>query len=189
MNVAQNVTSTVILFGMLALAGHPVLAEAADAGNGTSVFAQVQRQQEEKASSDQPADQPPAATRRGTGAGMMSGEQGTMDPKMMQMHGGASSGKMGGATGGMGQGMMGGGMGPMGPCPMMMARTDKDFSAEQVRDILEGHIAWTGNKRLKVGSVEQKDEESYVAEIVTVDDSLVQRLEVNRSTGAMQPID
>jgi hypothetical protein len=72
---------------------------------------------------------------------------------------------------------------------MMMARTDKDFSAEQVRDILEGQIAWTGNERLKVGSVERKDNESFVAEIVTIDDSLVQRVEVDRSTGAMRPID
>jgi hypothetical protein len=83
----------------------------------------------------------------------------------------------------MGDGMIGGGMGSM------MARTDKDLSPEQVRDILEGQIAWTGNKRLKVGGVEQKDDETYIAEIVTVDDSLVQRLEVNRSTGAARPID
>jgi hypothetical protein len=33
MNVAQNVTITAILFGMLVLAGHPVRVEAADAGN------------------------------------------------------------------------------------------------------------------------------------------------------------
>jgi hypothetical protein len=160
MNVAQNVTITAILFGMLILGGHPVLAVAADPGNK---IAQVQGQQDEEAASGQPDDQPPATIHRGMGAGMM-----------------------GGAAGGMGQGMMSGGMGPM--CPMM-ARTDKDLSPEQVRDILEGQIAWTGNKRLKVGSVEQKDDETYVAEIVTVDDSLVQRLEVNRSTGASRPID
>lgn len=178
MNVPQKVTMTAIVLGALALAGHPVLAVAADPGNETSVFAQVQGQQDEEATSGQPADQPPGTTRRGMGAGMMGGEDGMMDPQMMmRMHGG------------MDKGMMGGGMGPMGPCPMMMTRTDKDFSAEQVRDILEGQIAWTGNKRLKVGGVEQKDEETYVAEIATVDDSLVQRVEVNRSTGAMRPID
>lgn len=181
MNVPQKVTLPAILLGALALTGHPVLAVAADPGSETSMFAQVQGQQDEETTSGQPADQPPAAARRGMGAGMMGGEDGMMDPqmmmRMMRMHGGTD------------KGMTGGGMGPMGPCPMMMARTDKDFSAEQVRDILEGQIAWTGNKRLKVGGVEQKDEETYVAEIVTVDDSLVQRVEVNRNTGAMRPID
>jgi hypothetical protein len=178
MNVPQKVTLPAILLGALALIGHPVLAVAADPGSETSMFAQVQGQQDEETTSGQPADQPPAAARRGMGAGMMGGEDGMMDPQMMmRMHGGTD------------KGMTGGGMGPMGPCPMMMARVDKDFSAEQVRDILEGQIAWTGNKRLKVGGVEQKDEETYVAEIVTVDDSLVQRVEVNRNTGAMRPID
>lgn len=184
MNVQRKATITAILFG--ALAAHVALANPAHARDEASQLAQAQGQRLNESKSDQP---PSAATRPGTGAGMMGGEHGMMDPEMMmQMHGGASSGMMGGAAGGMGQGMMGG-MGPMGLCPMMMARTDKDLSAEQVRDILEGHIAWTGNKRLKVGSVKQKDEESYVAEVVTVDDSLVQRVEVNRSTGAMRPID
>ena len=182
MNVPQKITMTAALFGALILAAHPVLAVAADSGKAPSVFAQVQGQQDEEATSGQPADQPPPAARRGMGAGMMGGDAGMMDPQMMmRMHGGMDKGMMGG--------MMGGGTGPMGPCPMMMARTDKDFSAEQVRDILEGQIAWTGNKRLKVGGVEQKDEDTYVAEIVTVEDSLVQRVEVNRSTGAMRPID
>lgn len=111
---------------------------------------------------------------------MMGGQQ-MMDPKMM-----SRMKKMHGRMMGGGSGMMGG---PMGMCPMMTADDDKNFSAEQVRDILEGQIAWSGNKRLKVGSVEQKDEDSYLAEIVTVDDSLVQRLEVDRASGAMRPVE
>jgi hypothetical protein len=187
MDVPQKATITAVLFGALVLAGHPLLADAADSGNDTSVFAQVQGQQDEEATSGRP----PATTPRGMGPGMMGPEDGMMGPemrmRMRQMHpdmmGGP--GMHGGMMGGMGPAMAGG---PVGPCPMM-ARTDKDFSAEQVRDILEGQIAWTGNERLKVGSVERKDNESFVAEIVTIDDSLVQRVEVDRSTGAMRPID
>jgi hypothetical protein len=51
-----------------------------------------------------------------------------------------------------------------------------------------GHrLAWQGNENLKVGEVAEKDEDTITAEIVTQDDSLVQRLEVNRHTGWMQP--
>lgn len=187
MNVPQKVTITAVLFGALVLAGDPMLADAADPGKETFVFAQVQGQQDEEATSGQPADQPPATTQRSVETCMMGGEDGMMmDPQMrMRMHGGMGPGMMAGR----GPGMMGGGMGSTGLCAMMMAGADKDLSPEQVRDILEGQIAWTGNERLKVGGVEQKDEKTYVAEIVTVDDSLVQRVEVNRSTGAMRPID
>lgn len=167
MKLPKKATITAVLFGALVLAGRPLPADAADPGNDTSVFAQVQEQQDEEATSGQSS----ATTPRKIGPDMMGG-----------------SGMQRGMMGGMEPGMMGGGMRPMGPCPMMV-RTDKDFSAEQIRDILEGQIAWTGNKRLKVGSVEQKDDESFVGEIVTVDDSLVQRVEVDRSTGAMRPVD
>jgi hypothetical protein len=163
MNMPRKATIVAIKAAVLlaALAAHPALADPAPHGDEASQLAQVQGQGAGEATPIAPADQTPAMDRRRMGDGMMGGEHG----------------------------MMGGGMGPMGLCPMMMTRTDKDFSAEQVRDILEGHIAWTGNERLKVRGVEKKDEESYVAEIVTVDDSLVQRVEVNRSTGAMRPID
>ena len=144
MNRSQKVTITAALFGALALAGDPVLADAAGSGNDTSAFAQVQGQQNEEATSGQPADQPPAATQREVGTCMMGGEDGMMDPQMMmRMHGG------------MRPGMKGGGAGATGLCATMMAGADKDLSAEQVRDILEGQIAWMGNERLKVGGVEQ----------------------------------
>lgn len=104
-----------------------------------------------------------------------------MDPQMMQRMMQMRGMGMGGQ--GMGsQGMMG-----LGPCGMMMGGGDKDLSAEQVKDILEGHIAWMGNERLKVGTVEAKDEDTYLAEIVTVDDSLVHTVAVDRNTGAMRP--
>jgi hypothetical protein len=45
-----------------------------------------------------------------------------------------------------------------------------------------------GNERLKVGDVTRTDDDTIVAEIVTVDDSLVQRLEIDRHSGRMQRI-
>ena len=39
-----------------------------------------------------------------------------------------------------------------------------------------------------MGKVEEKDENTIIAEIVTVDDSLVKRLEFDRSTGRHRPI-
>lgn len=174
-----------------ALAGHSALAgPVQDQPEVRLAQAQGQPPGDSTAPADQGPAQGPGMQRGRGGAGMMMGEDGMMDPEMMmrmkRMHGRMMGGMMGG---GMGPGMMGG-MGPMGMCPMMMmGGADRDLSAEQVRDILEGQIAWSGNKRLKVGTVEQKDEDSYVAEIVTVDDSLVQRLEVDRASGAMRPVE
>jgi hypothetical protein len=184
MNSAQKSSMTVILLGALALAGHAAAAHPAHHGDGAVRVAQAQGQPSGEAESGPPADQPAATDRRRMGAGMMAGEDRMMDPEMMmrmkRMHG-EMMGRMGPGMGG-GPGMMGG------MCAMMMAHGDKELTAEQVRAILEGQIAWIGNKRLKVGAVEQKDEDSYVADIVTVDDSLVQQVEVDRSTGAMQPV-
>jgi hypothetical protein len=39
-----------------------------------------------------------------------------------------------------------------------------------------------------VGKVEEKDGDTFVAEIVTKDGSLVQRLEVDRHRGSMRPV-
>jgi hypothetical protein len=60
---------------------------------------------------------------------------------------------------------------------------DKNFSADDVSKILAGRLAWNGNKRLKVGKVTEKSENTYVAEIVTIDNSLVEMIEVDRKTG------
>ena len=79
---------------------------------------------------------------------------------------------------GHGHGMSGCGPGAMGGAPV-----DKELGVEDVTKILEGRLAWRGNDRLKVGKVEEKDENTIIAEIVTVDDSLVKRLEFDRRTG------
>jgi hypothetical protein len=77
----------------------------------------------------------------------------------------------------MGQGMMG---------PGMMADADRDLSVDDVRGMIERHLAWRGNKRLKLGDVKAKDDDTITADVVTVDDSLVQRFEIDRHSGVMR---
>ena len=85
---------------------------------------------------------------------------------------------------GMNHGMMGrGGKSGCGRGAIGGSPVDKELSVEDVTKILEGRLAWRGNDRLKVGKVEEKDEKTIIAEIVTVDDSLVKRLEFDRKTG------
>ena len=81
------------------------------------------------------------------------------------------------------------GMGMVQPCPYGTAQdVDKDLSADDVRLFLERSLAFHGNKRLMVGDVKEAGDDTIVADIVTVDDSLVQRLQVDRHTGRMQQV-
>ena len=65
----------------------------------------------------------------------------------------------------------------------------KHLSTDDVRHFLEHRLDGQGYKRLKVGPVEEKDNGTIGAEIVTADGSLVQRLEVDRHTGLIKQID
>lgn len=124
--------------------------------------------------------------------GMMGGGTGQGMTGMMQ-------GDQGMMRGGMiGRGMQGG-PGEM-MCPMMGGMMDgrmsagmsglfgsrvvpkMNLSADDVRSYLTAQIDRLGNKRLKVGSV-NADSGNIIAEVVTVDNSLVQRMKVDRSTG------
>ena len=93
----------------------------------------------------------------------------------------------------MGQGMMGQGMGPgmmgqgMGPGTMGQPLR-QDLSAVDVQHMMEHRLTWQGNANLKLGKVEEKDDDTIAAEIVTKDGSVVQRLEVDRHTGWMRPV-
>ena len=115
------------------------------------------------------------------------GMQGMMGgcPMMGQgMQGMMGSGMMGPGMmqGGMGPGMMQGGMGALlgsRVTPMM------NLSAEDVRSYLAAQLDRLNNKRLKVGDV-KADDGTVTADIVTVDNSLVQRLKVDRHTGAIE---
>jgi hypothetical protein len=112
----------------------------------------------------------------------------------------------------MGHGMMGQGMGPgmmglgtMGHHPMrsdmMMGQRMgsgvggwsgleggrvvpmMQLSADDVRIFFERYLESLGNARLKVGKITEMDNDTIAAEIVTVDDSLVEQFEVDRHTG------
>ena len=129
--------------------------------------------------------------RQGTGPGMMG-------PGMQQMPGmpGQGMGMMGpgGMHGMMGQGMpgmMGPGMGGQGMMggqgPGMRVTPSEHLTTDDVTHFLGHFLERHGNPRLKVGDVQELDEDTIVAEIVTVDDSLVQRWRVDRHTGQMVP--
>ncbi len=136
--------------------------------------------------------------------------QGGMSP---MMQGAGPSGTMGSGTmqGGMSQDMMGPGMmsRPMGQnmmCPMMQANQGAmgmgpavrgpalfgshvtpmmNLSVEDVRSYLALQLDRLNNKRLKIGNVTAEGE-TISAEIVTVDNSLVQRLKIDRRTGSIE---
>jgi hypothetical protein len=97
----------------------------------------------------------------------------------------------------MGPGMMGQGMGPgmMGPGMMSQGTGGwsglegrrvvpmMQLSADDVRVFFERYLESLDNARLKVGKVTEADNDTITAEIVTVDDSLVEKFEVDRHTG------
>ena len=92
-----------------------------------------------------------------------------------------------GMWGGYGPGMMRGyGPGVMEPGWNTTWR-DLNLSTDDVKKYLDRRIAWEGNPRLKVGDVKEKDADTIVADIVTKDNSLVQRFVVNRRNGFFRP--
>jgi hypothetical protein len=133
------------------------------------------------------------------GRGMMHGD--TMGHSMMQggspgmmghgMQGGMMCPMMGGmmqgsvtGSGMMGHGMMGG-AGGMGALFGSRVVPTMNLSVDDVRGYLTAQLDRLGNKRLKVGNI-NADGGFVTADIATVDNSLVQRVKVNRSTGAIE---
>lgn len=103
---------------------------------------------------------------------------GTMGPNMM---GGP------GVWGGYGRGTTQGyGPGVTGP-GWTTAERDLNLSTDNAKNYFERWLAWQGNPRLKVGDVKEKDADTITADIVTKDNSLVQRFVVNRRTGYFRP--
>ena len=97
-----------------------------------------------------------------------------------------TGGMMGQSKQGMCSGMMQGGMGSGGGAifgsrvtPMM------NLSVDDVRGYLAVQLDRLNNKRLKVGDIKSEDG-TITADIVTVDNSLVQRLKVDRHTGIIE---
>lgn len=88
----------------------------------------------------------------------------------------------------MGPGMMGPGMmgqGQMGPSMMQPLR--EDLTAKDVKHMMEHRLGWMGNPNINVGKVEEQDDDTIIAEIVTKDGSLVEKMKVDRHTGMIQP--
>ena len=111
--------------------------------------------------------------------GMMQGGmgQGMMCPMM-------GSGMMQGGM--MGSGMMGSGMMRRGMGALFGSRVTPmmNLSIDDVRGYLTSQLDGLKNKRLKMGDI-KGDDGTIIADIVTVDNSLVQRLKVDRHTGAI----
>jgi hypothetical protein len=128
------------------------------------------------------------------GRGMMApgmADQGMMVPQGMMPRSMGTQGMMGPgmmAPGTGGQGMMGPDFGK-GPGLGSQVVPSKDLTADDVRHFLEHRLEIHGNKRLNVSEVKEADDDKIVADITTVDGSLVQRLEVDRHTGQMRNIE
>jgi hypothetical protein len=121
--------------------------------------------------------------------------QGMMGQRMMAqgMMGGGMMGRMGeGRQGmmGMDPGMMRGrmmpGATPSGMASMFGSRVTPmmNLSVEDVRGYLAVQLDRLKNKRLKIGDI-KTDDGTITADIVTIDNSLVQRLKVDRHTGVI----
>lgn len=118
------------------------------------------------------------------GPGMM--HPGMMGPGMMGP-GMMGPGMMG--QGMMGQGMMGQGMMHPGMIYGMPGRYEQEIAPEQVREMLQRRLDWHGNPRLKLGEIKPTEHGEILADIVTREGSLVQRLAIDRRTGALRQVD
>ncbi|MHB8772772.1 MAG: c-type cytochrome [Syntrophales bacterium] len=125
----------------------------------------------------------------GMGPGMMGGGYG-YGPGMMGGYGpgyGMGPGMMGGGYG-YGPGMMGGygtgpGYGEQYGRRQLAEPLDKNGAKQQV----ERYLRATGNPNLKIGKIESQ-EQGFDVEILTKEGSLVDRILVNKNTGAMRSL-
>ena len=105
------------------------------------------------------------------------------------MHGDMGSGMMEQRMGGgmmMGPGMMQSASRPgMGALFGSRVTPVMNLSPEDMRGYLGLQLQRLNNKRLKIGDL-KSDDGTITADIVTVDNSLVQRLKIDRHTGAIQ---
>ena len=99
------------------------------------------------------------------------------------MHEGMSGGMMGRHMhGGMGSGMSASGMGALFGSRVIPSM---NLSVDDVRNFLNVRLDRLNNKRLKLGDL-KSDDAVITADIVTIDNSLVQRLKVDRHTGGIE---
>jgi hypothetical protein len=172
----QRISSSVIAFlGVTLLAGTPVWAQGMQGSMKPKEGAGMAQGMMSRDAPRAGAKTPKHVERHGS-AGMMG-------------HGMAGAGRMGGGMSGMGMqgaGMMAQGMmaqGMAGHGRGMRVVPIQHLSADDARHFLDHRLARRGNKRLKLGEVREVDDDTILADIVTVDDSLVRRLKVNRHSG------
>ena len=85
--------------------------------------------------------------------------------------------------------MMAPGMMDQGTMPMTGMVVATPLAPDSVRPHLEHHLAMMGLPNLVLGSIDVQDDDTLVAEIVTRDGTLVQRLAIDRHTGAVTPLE
>ncbi len=68
-----------------------------------------------------------------------------------------------------------------------MANRELNLTAEEAKTLVEANLIMRGNKRLQAGQVAEKDDNTYLVDIVTVDNSLVQQVEVDKNQGMARP--
>jgi hypothetical protein len=69
-----------------------------------------------------------------------------------------------------------------------VALLPQDLSVQEARHMLEHHLAAEYGGRLRLGIVRELNEDIIVAELVTPESYLVQRLEIDRHTGWFRPL-
>jgi hypothetical protein len=95
---------------------------------------------------------------------------------------------MRGWGGGYGPGMMQGyGYGPGYNRGDAQGNQTLNLTTDDVKSRMERWLAARGNARLKLGEVKEKDADTITAEIVTKDNSVVERFIVDRHTGFTRP--
>ena len=80
-------------------------------------------------------------------------------------------------------------MGREGGFPWLRARLKGPLEEPDIRRMMEAWLAQEANPRLKLGGITAKDENIFQADIVTKDNSLVQRFDIDRRTGAIQAVE
>jgi len=142
------------------------------------------------AQTDNQGDNPPPQSGR---YGPYPGYGYGMGPGMMGGRGygyGMGPGMMGGRGYGygMGPGMMGPGYGygPSQQYPYAQQQPQKPIDKEQAKSMVENYLRSTGNPNLKLGDVKDQGQ-NFEADVVTKDNSLADKILIDKNTGWMRP--
>jgi len=103
---------------------------------------------------------------------------------------GMGNGMMGGRGNGygMGPGMMGSGQGygPSQQYPYAQQQPQKPIDKDQAKSMVENYLKSTGNPNLKLGDIKDAGQ-NFEADVVTKDNSLADKILVDKNTGWMRP--